>query len=233
MARGEKPAPPDAGEPRRVGEAAARLGLSHVVVTSVTRDDLDDGGSDLFAETVEALREQVPDVSVEVLVPDFRGDDIGLWTVLGSAPHVFNHNIETVPRLFPSVRPQASYARSMRMLTKAARWASAVATRPVIKTGFMVGLGEDPEEVDGLLLACAEAGVDVVTIGQYLRPSRRCMPVARYVKPNEFEEWRLAGEALGLETIAAPFVRSSYKAGAHLRAMTSQQRGSAETGPVA
>jgi lipoyl synthase len=231
--RGNELAPPDGDEPGRVGEAAARLGLNHVVVTSVTRDDLEDGGSDLFAATVEALRDDVPDVTVEVLVPDFKGDDMGLWTVLGSAPHVFNHNIETVPRLFPSVRPQASYQRSMRMLAKAARWASAVATRPVIKTGFMVGLGEDPEEVDDLLVACAEAGIDVVTIGQYLRPARRCMPVARYVEPGEFEEWRQTGESLGLETIAAPFVRSSYKAGQHLRSMTCADLSGAEAGPPA
>jgi len=202
------------------------------VVTSVTRDDLDDGGSDLFAATVEALRGTVPKATVEVLVPDFKGDDMGLWTVLGSAPHVFNHNIETVPRLFPTVRPQASYARSLRMLTKAARWASAVASRPVVKTGFMVGLGEDPEEVDALLLDCAEAGVDMVTIGQYLRPARRCLPVARYVEPNEFEAWRRVGEELGMETIAGPFVRSSYRAGEYLRSGGAERDGSTAGSPA-
>lgn len=226
--RGPSPSPPDEGEAVRVAQAAARLGLRHVVVTSVTRDDLDDGGSDQFAATVEALRRAVPEATVEVLVPDFKGDDMGLWTVLGAAPHVFNHNVETVPRLFPSVRPQASYARSIHMLAKAARWASAVASRPVIKTGFMVGLGERPEEVDELLIACAEIGVDVVTIGQYLRPRKSCVPVARWVEPAEFEAWRLAGEAMGLETVAAPFVRSSYRAGQHLRRVTGAQDGRAD-----
>jgi lipoic acid synthetase len=227
---------PDRDEPRRVAAAARRLALSHVVVTSVTRDDLPDGGAGQYAATIAVLRAELRAATVEVLVPDFGGDEAALRAVLAAAPDVFNHNLETVPRLYASVRPQAQYARSLELLRCASVWALAgaathagpgaggavrahagatagPATRPLVKTGIMLGLGERPDEVDGLLSDCREAGVDVVTIGQYLRPRRDCLPVARFVAPDEFAAWERRGAALGQRVHAAPFVRSSHRAG--------------------
>jgi lipoic acid synthetase len=232
------PAPLDADEPRRVAEAAARLGLRHVVVTSVTRDDLGDGGAAHFAATVAALRDALPAATVELLVPDFLGDADALGAVLAARPDVVGHNLETVARLYPLVRPRADYGRSLRLLERAADWARgrrahlSVAggaeaparssggapavvrgRRPLVKTGIMLGLGETRDEVERVLGDCVATGVDVVTVGQYLRPARERLPVVRYVPPREFDAVAERGRALGLEVVAAPFVRSSYRAG--------------------
>jgi lipoyl synthase len=227
---------PDAGEPGRVAEAAARLGLRHVVVTSVTRDDLQDGGASHFAATVHAVRGAVRGATVEVLIPDLGGDEEALSAVLAARPDVLGHNLETVPRLYPRVRPQGGYGRSLELLDRAAAWARGAtavardgararasvrpadwsgpgAARPLVKTGLMVGLGETADEVEQVLGDAAGAGVDLVTIGQYLQPRRDCLPVARYVEPAEFAAWGRRGAELGLSVTAAPFVRSSYRAG--------------------
>ncbi len=212
----------DEDEPRRVAEAARRLGLRHVVITSVTRDDLADGGAAQFAAAVAAVRAATPEATVEVLIPDLGGDEAALRAVLVARPDVLNHNLETVPRLYPQVRPQARYERSLELLARAAAWArsgSAAApaagapARPLVKTGLMVGLGETAAEVGEVLADAADAGVDAVTIGQYLQPGAGCLPVARYVTPEEFEGYERRGAALGLTVVAAPFVRSSYRAG--------------------
>lgn len=215
----------DPDEPRRVAEAARRLGLRHVVVTSVTRDDLEDGGAAQFAAVVAAVREALPGTTVEVLIPDLGGDRDALRTVLVACPDVLNHNLETVPRLYTLARPGASYRRSLELLARAAEWARSpdvaptsrrvrgAAARPLVKTGLMVGLGESADEVAALLADAAESGVDVVTVGQYLQPEAGCLPVRRYVPPAEFAALRRRGEELGMTVVAAPFVRSSYKAG--------------------
>lgn len=210
---------PDADEPRRVAEAARRLALSHVVITSVTRDDLSDGGASHFAATIGAVRAALPEATVEVLVPDFRGEHSALRAVLGATPDVFNHNLETVPRLYADVRPGAVYGRSLELLRAAA--AAGAATRPgaramLVKTGLMVGVGETMDEVDAVLGDCVAAGVDLVTVGQYLRPAEGCLPVARYVAPAEFDALAACGARLGLRMLAGPFVRSSYRAAALL-----------------
>ena len=221
----------DEDEPRRVAQAAVALGLRHVVVTSVTRDDLPDGGAGQFAATVAALRRALPDASVEVLVPDFGADAGALATVLVERPDVLNHNLETVPRLYPTVRPQAGYERSLALLRAAAEWARAAVDgaaepscvpRPLVKTGLMVGLGETWEEVDAVLADCVDAGVGLVTVGQYLQPRRDCLPVLRFVPPAEFAALERRGAALGLRVSAAPFVRSSYHAGEVFRAAAAE-----------
>ena len=206
----------DEDEPRRVAEAAQRLGLRHVVITSVTRDDLPDGGAAQFAAAIAAVRAATPDATVEVLIPDLGGDQASLRAVLASHPDVLNHNLETVPRLYPQVRPQARYERSLELLARAAAWARSPGpggARPLVKTGLMVGLGETAAEVGEALADAAAAGADAVTIGQYLQPDAGCLPVARYVTPEEFEGYERRGAALGLTVVAAPFVRSSYRAG--------------------
>lgn len=203
------PSSPDPDEPARVAEAAARMGLAHVVVTMVTRDDLADGGASHVVATVEALRRAVPGVRVEVLVSDFGGDDALVDLVCGSAPDVFNHNVETVPRLYPVVRPQADYARSLRVLARAR------ATRPdqVTKSGLMVGVGERPDEVVAVLHDLKAAGVDIVTIGQYLQPGDANLPVSEFVTPAVFDEYAEQARSIGFAGVAsAPFVRSSYHA---------------------
>jgi len=198
----------DPGEPSRVAEAATRLGLAHVVVTSVTRDDLADGGAGHFAAAIRALRGALPTATVEVLIPDFGGDRAALDCVLAARPDVLGHNLETVPRLYPRVRPEAVYERSLELLGRAA----AATPRPLVKTGLMVGLGETSDEVVAALADCAAAGADVVTVGQYLQPHDGCLPVARYVHPDEFAALRGEGARLGLRVVAGPFVRSSYHA---------------------
>jgi lipoic acid synthetase len=208
----------DADEPRRVAEAARRLDLRHVVVTSVTRDDLPDGGASHFTAAVEAVRAELPLATVEVLIPDLGGDEAALAIVLAARPDVLDHNLETVPRLYPEVRPQADYERSLQLLRRAASWArntgsdGAPLVRPLVKSGLMVGLGETAGEVAAVLADCAAAAVDVVTIGQYLQPEAGCLAVARYVAPEEFREYERRGSDLGLKVTAAPFVRSSYRA---------------------
>jgi lipoic acid synthetase len=205
-----RPAPPDADEPSRVAEAVERMGLRHVVVTMVTRDDLPDGGAAHVAAAVAALRDRVPDAAVEVLVSDLGGDEAAIDTVAHARPDVFNHNVETVPRLYAAVRPQAVYARSLRVLARAKDVEPDVLT----KSGLIVGLGEAPDEVEDVMRDLRAAGVDIVTVGQYLRPSAAHLEVAEFVAPETFERYAATARALGFAGVAsAPFVRSSYHAG--------------------
>jgi lipoic acid synthetase len=204
-----RPAPPDAAEPERVAEAAARMGLRYVVLTSVDRDDLPDGGAAHFAATVRAVRRALPGAGIEVLTPDFKGDRQALLAVLEAEPEVFNHNIETVPRLFPRLRPQGRYRLSLDVL------AAAKAMRPgqATKSGLMVGLGETDEEIAPVLADLRAAGVDTVTIGQYLRPTREHEPVHRYVTPEAFRELEARAREIGFPTVySGVFVRSSFNA---------------------
>lgn len=220
--------PPDPDEPQRVAEAVNELGLRHAVITSVTRDDLPDGGAAHFAATIEAVRALNPDVTVEVLTPDFLGSRDAVSTVLEARPDVFNHNVETVPRLYPEVRPKADYGRSLDVLHTAKQLQPGMLT----KSGLMVGLGETRAEVEAVLGDLRGVAVDVVTIGQYLQPTKRHRPVAAFIEPAAFEE--LEAHALRLGFAAAfcgPFVRSSYhaaevltRAGGHLGARTLQRR---------
>ena len=199
----------DPAEPANVARMAAEMTLRYVVITSVNRDDLADGGSRHFAETVRAVRSALPEARVEVLTPDFCGDLAAVARVLDAGPHVFNHNVETVPRLYRRVRPQADYRQSLRVLEFAARHAPAILT----KSGFMVGLGETDAEVRALLRDLRASGTGVATIGQYLQPTRRNLPVAAYIEPRQFEAWREYGLALGFRAVfSGPLVRSSYMA---------------------
>jgi lipoic acid synthetase len=213
----------DPEEPQQVAEAVANLGLKHVVITSVTRDDLHDGGAGHYAATIRSIRSGCPGVTVEVLVPDFGGVPEDLDTVLAEAPEVFNHNIETVPRLYATVRPQATYERSLAVLRRVAERGTGL-----VKTGWMVGLGERCEEVEALLNEVAATGVDLVTIGQYLRPSKSHLPVVEYVPPEVFADYQAYGERLGLQVHSAPFVRSSFQAGETYARATNHSGG---TGP--
>lgn len=204
-----RPTPPDPGEPGRVAEAAARLGLRHVVVTSVTRDDLPDGGAGLFAATIAAIRARQPGARIEVLVPDFGGREVDIATVLAAQPDVFNHNLETVRRLQRSIRPAADYERSLSVLRKAAAWMP----RPSVKSGLMVGLGETDDELLDAIADLRVAGCDLLTIGQYLAPSRHHAPVQRFVPPERFAEYGRRATDLGFRGVASgPMVRSSYQA---------------------
>jgi lipoic acid synthetase len=204
-----RPAPVDPGEPLRVAGAAREMSLNYVVVTSVDRDDLPDGGAAHFAATVAALRGLRPAPGIEVLTPDFRGRFASVRRVVEARPDVFNHNVETVPRLYPQARRGASLDRSLGLLAAAKILDAELTT----KSGFMVGLGERPAEVEALLARMRDAAVDIVTIGQYLRPSRENLPVAEYVPPEIFERYRETGERLGFRHVfAGPFVRSSYRA---------------------
>ena len=201
--------PPDPDEPQRVAEAVSRLGLEYVVLTSVTRDDLADGGGSHFAATIEAIRAVGPDVLMEVLIPDLQGSVQALATVLEARPSVLNHNIETVSRLYPEVRPQADYRRSLQLLAEVKR----LNRRTVTKSGFMVGLGERPEEVSDLMQDLRRIDCDLVTIGQYLRPSQDHYPVMDYIHPDLFKDYQREAESLGFLGVAAgPYVRSSYQA---------------------
>jgi lipoic acid synthetase len=202
-----RPGPVDTGEPARVVEAVQGMKLEEVVITSVTRDDLDDGGAVTWAETIEALHREIPGLMVEVLVPDFQGRRSPLDRVLRSKPDVFGHNIETVPRLYATVRPQAVYARSLDVL-RHAHDAGRIA-----KTGIMLGLGETAEEVASVMRDAVAAGVEIFSIGQYLQPSRAHTPVIRYVEPAEFEAFRIQGRSFGFKVVlSAPLVRSSFHA---------------------
>jgi lipoic acid synthetase len=201
--------PPDLDEPKGVAEAVSLLGLEYIVLTSVTRDDLPDGGAAHFASTIRAIRKLGNEISVEVLVPDFQGSTQALATMLAAAPEVLNHNLETVPRLYPAVRPQADYRRSLQLLEEVKR----LAPRTVSKSGFMVGLGEKREEVSVLLRDLRKVGCDLVTIGQYLRPSREHHPVVEYIPPDIFESYEMEAQSLGFLGVASgPYVRSSYQA---------------------
>jgi len=208
-----KPTELDLAEPAHVGEAVARMGVKHAVVTSVNRDELEDGGAQMFAETIREIRRQSPGTSVEVLIPDFRGVLGALDTVLAERPEIMNHNVETVPRLYPRVRPQARFERSLEVLRRTKERAPTL----VCKTGIMVGLGETTDEVLDTMRAIAKQGTDVLTIGQYLRPSPEHLPIERYWTPAEFAELRDAGMTMGFDHVeSGPLVRSSYHAERHV-----------------
>ena len=202
-------APPDPAEPERVAAAARQMGLGYIVITSVTRDDLADGGAAFFAETIAAVHRRIPAAKVEVLIPDFQGRAEALQAVLDARPDVLNHNIETVPRLYATVRPQASYRRSLQLLTRVKEYAPGLP----IKSGLMLGLGESSEEVRATLKDLIDAGCRILTLGQYLQPSKAHLPVERFVPPEEFEQWRQVAIEIGFSEVASgPFVRSSYHA---------------------
>jgi lipoic acid synthetase len=204
-----RPSPVDESEPRHLLEAVKKLGLSYIVITSVTRDDLPDGGAGQFAGTVRLLRENIENAVTEVLVPDFLGSLEALKTVVAAGPGVINHNVETVPRLYPEVRPEADYNRSVELLAAVKGLAPALVT----KSGLMLGLGESKEEVIEVMSDLREAGCDLLTIGQYLQPSPRHHPVIRYVPPEEFGEYVAIGRKMGFGGVAsAPLVRSSFEA---------------------
>lgn len=202
-------APPDLEEPGRVAKAVALLGLRYAVVTSVTRDDLPDGGAALFAQTVASIRERQPNTLVELLIPDLQGDRQALAAILNAGPDVLNHNIETVARLYPEVRPQAEYGRSLELLRRAKKSHPQIPT----KTGIMLGLGETDSELEEAWRDLRTVGCDILTMGQYLQPSTLHLPVRRFLPPEEFANLAERALAFGFAGVAAgPFVRSSYQA---------------------
>lgn len=199
----------DYDEPRRVAEAVALMGLRYAVVTSVNRDDRKDGGAELFALTIEAIRDRVPGCKVEVLVPDFQGSHAAMKIVMDARPDVLNHNTETVPRLYRQVRLGARYERSLEML----RYAKELGDGIPVKSGLMLGLGELRDEVVGVMADLRGHGVDILTLGQYLRPSPKHLPIIRYIPPAEFDDYRRVGKEMGFAHVeAGPLVRSSYHA---------------------
>lgn len=204
-----RPTELDVGEPVRVAESVATLGLRHAVITSVDRDDLRDGGADIFARTIRAIRRHSPGTSVEVLTPDFQGDPDAIRAVVEARPDIFNHNTETVPRLYARIRPRAVFERSLDLLA----YVKELAPDTVTKSGVMVGLGETADELLDVFRAMRERDIDVLTVGQYLRPSPKHAPVERYYPPEEFAELKSAALAMGFEHVeAGPLVRSSYHA---------------------
>ncbi len=199
----------DPDEPERVAQAVKRLGLRYVVITSVTRDDLEDGGAEQFARTIYSIRKAVNNINIEVLTPDFKGSRKALDIVIGASPDVFNHNVETIERLYGKVRPQADFNRSLDVL----KYVKGRDGNIFVKSGFMVGLGEEDDEVIELLKILKKTGCDAVTIGQYLQPTKWNLPVSRYVTPETFEFYRKEAVKIGFKYVAsAPFVRSSYMA---------------------
>lgn len=214
--------PLDPEEPRHVAEAVRTLAVRHAVVTSVNRDELPDGGAAHFAATIREIRRLTPGVTVEVLIPDFLGSEAALGTVLDEAPEVLNHNLETVARLYHRVRPDAIYARSLELLRRAAdRKKKKEKISLKVKSGVMVGLGETREELSVALSDLRSSGVDIVTVGQYLQPHARRLPIERYYTPQEFEEIRKEGEAIGFQVVeSGPLVRSSYHARRALAPLT-------------
>ena len=209
-----RPGTVDVDEPKRVGEAVARMELGHAVVTSVNRDELEDGGAAIFADTIREIRRQSPGTSVEVLIPDFVGKVEALDAVLDTRPEILNHNVETVPRLYPRVRPQARYERSLEVLRRTKERAPEL----VCKSGIMVGLGETRDEVETTMRDIAGQGTDILTVGQYLRPSPLHLPIERYWTPAEFAELREVGTTMGFAHVeSGPLVRSSYHAERHVR----------------
>ncbi len=206
-----RPAPLDRGEPERVARAIQTLQLKHAVITSVNRDELPDGGAEMFAEVIRRTREYVPDCGIEVLIPDFKGVWWALQLVMDARPDILNHNIETVPRLYHIVRPQAKYARSLELLKRARQMDPT--GKILTKSGLMVGLGEEWDEILQVLHDLREHDVDIVTIGQYLRPSFRHLPVVKYYHPDEFQQLKEYGLSLGFKHVeSGPLVRSSYHA---------------------
>jgi lipoic acid synthetase len=217
----------DEKEPENVAASARALNLRHIVITSVTRDDLDDGGAGHFVRTVEACRSLNPASTIEILIPDFNGSAPAVGQVLSCRPDILNHNVETVPRLYPAVRPRAEYRRSMEIL------AAAAASGLAVKSGFMAGLGESEAEILSVLADLRSAGCSIVTIGQYLQPSAKQLAIASFVTPEQFDSYKQAGRRLGFKAVVAgPFVRSSYHAREvyeNSRATQPQSLGSAET----
>ncbi|MFT5106190.1 MAG: lipoic acid synthetase [Verrucomicrobiales bacterium] len=208
-----KPFALEVDEPQRVAEATKRMGLNHVVITAVARDDVADGGAEHFAQTIEAVRKVNPGIVVEILVPDFNGKDDALKTVMDVVPEIFNHNLETVERLTPLVRSRAKYHRSLEVLKKAKAMAEEAGSRVATKSGLMLGLGETLEEVETAMDDLRAAGVTVLTLGQYLRPSEKHLPVVDYIRPEVFDELKVVAEAKGFRHVASgPLVRSSYHA---------------------
>src|SRR5579871_5453824 len=209
VSSGKPAGPPDEHEPERVAEAVERMGLRYAVVTSVNRDDQPDGGAGIFARTIAEIRRRVPSCKVEVLIPDFRGDWSALETVIAARPDVLNHNTETVPRLYHQVRKGAVYTRSLELLRRAKSAAPAMPT----KTGLMLGLGETPEEVLAAMQDLVAQRTDILTLGQYLQPTREHLPIVRYVHPDEFADYKKLGEKMGFSHVeSGPLVRSSYHA---------------------
>ena len=208
-----RPGSLDPEEPGRVAEAARELGLSHAVVTSVNRDDLPDGGAAHFAATIHAIRERNPSCTVEVLIPDFQGNWAALEIVLAAGPEILNHNVETVPRLYKRVRPDAVYSQSLELLSRARSYRDARTLPMRTKSGLMVGLGETVEELIAALSELRASGCDIATVGQYLQPYERRLPVERYYTPAEFDSIRERAEAMGFQRVeSGPLVRSSYHA---------------------
>jgi lipoyl synthase len=201
--------PPDPAEPMRVAQSVEKLGLAYVVVTSVTRDDLPDGGAGHFAKTIREIHRRIPEAVIEVLIPDFKGDAEALRTVLEARPQVLNHNIETVPRLYTAVRPGAVYTRSLELLGRVRTIDASIPT----KSGLMLGLGETTAEIRQTLQDLLDAECRMLTMGQYLQPSKDHLPVARFVPPAEFDQWQKTAFQMGFSEVASgPFVRSSYHA---------------------
>lgn len=200
---------PDPEEPLKIAEMVQKLNLDYVVITSVTRDDLPDGGASFFVQTVKEIRQKVPHALVELLIPDFQGNKNALRSITEVRPDVLNHNIETVPRLYPTVRPEAIYWRSLDLLKQVVAFDSDIVT----KSGLMLGLGELPEEIHNTLQDLLEAGCQLLTLGQYLRPTKAHLPVESYIPPKQFDNWRKTALEMGFTEVASgPFVRSSYHA---------------------
>ncbi len=211
------PQPPDPREPEHLAEAVAQLSLKHVVITSVTRDDLPDGGAGHFARIISFLKERNASLTVEVLIPDFRGSRIALEVVVSANPDVINHNIETVPRLYPEVRPMADFRRSVELLLRVEEMDAGIIT----KSGLMLGLGESHDEIINAMQALRMANCDLLTIGQYLQPSPKHHPVVSFISPEQFEEFAQLGRSMGFREVAsAPLVRSSFQAAELYRTMS-------------
>lgn len=214
--KGGKPAAVDLEEPMRVVEAATVMGLHHLVITSVTRDDLTDGGAFIFAETIRQVHNRTPSCTIEVLIPDFKGERQALWKVVQAEPEILAHNVETVPRLYPRVRPQAVYQRSLEVMGIVKE----LDPNLIIKSGIMVGLGETMDELLEVMRHLRDVGCDILTIGQYLRPSKAHLPVIRYYAPEEFEALKEEGYAAGFRWVeSGPLVRSSYCAESQVKAL--------------
>jgi lipoic acid synthetase len=210
-----RPTTLDLGEPERVAEAIERMGLKHAVITSVNRDELEDGGASIFAATIRRVRQKLPECGVEVLIPDFMGNEAALEAVMRARPDILNHNIETVPRLYPQVRPKARYERSLELLQRAKRMDATV----FVKSGIMLGLGEEWDEVLQVFRDLRAHDVEILTVGQYLRPSLNHLPIARYVTPEEFADLKQEALQLGFRHVeSGPLVRSSYHAASQVPA---------------
>jgi lipoic acid synthetase len=204
----------DLDEPRRVADSVRELNLRHVVITSVNRDELKDGGASIFAETIRLIREEMPETTIEILIPDFRGVEEAFYIIMKNPPDILNHNLETVPRLYPVVRPQAKYDRSLKLI----RWFKDRYLKT--KSGIMVGIGEKPDEVLNLMNDLVDHGCDILTIGQYLQPTKNHLPVDRFVTPEEFNMYKEGGLKIGFKIVeSSPLVRSSYHADRHARAL--------------